>query len=227
MIMKTIETSPGRTEQAYQALLNGIWDGSLEPGSKLIQEELASQLGVSRHPIQQALARLKSEGVLKDAPGRGLCIPELDLSLMHHHYAIRGALDCLAARLAAKQIKQGVIDANSLQQEGNTIIASGKKAIHEGNIKQMIQHDVEFHQLIYKASGNPLLTATTGQHWHYLRRVMGLVLSYAEHSRTVASQHSDILNAITAGDSKLAEKNAGQHVTVASDFLSTVFEEKK
>ena len=67
----------------------------------LTQEEIADQLRVSRSPVLQALRLLKKDGLIEDAPGRGVQVAPLDPAWVAHLYQVRGALDALAAKLAA------------------------------------------------------------------------------------------------------------------------------
>ena len=97
---------PSRTnyvDEVYKVLLDAISDGSLAPGTRVTQEELAEQLDVSRSPVIQALRQLKTDGLVQDAPGRGLLIAPLEPQTIGHVYKIRGVLDELAAGLAAER----------------------------------------------------------------------------------------------------------------------------
>jgi DNA-binding GntR family transcriptional regulator len=98
-----LETTPDLVDQVWRALLDAICDGSLPPGARLTQEEIAEQLAVSRQPVLQALRLLKKDGLLMDAPGRGVCVSPLDGQHLLRIYQVRGALDALAADLAAQQ----------------------------------------------------------------------------------------------------------------------------
>ena len=69
---------PDLVDQVYRALLDAISDGSLAPGARLTQEDLAERLEVSRQPVLQALRLLKKDGLVLDAPGRGLLVAPLD-----------------------------------------------------------------------------------------------------------------------------------------------------
>ena len=73
-------------EQVHKAILADIAGGRLPPGGRIIQEQLAQELGVSRQPVQQALTLLRKEGVLSDAPGRGLQVAPLNLDHVRHMY---------------------------------------------------------------------------------------------------------------------------------------------
>src|SRR3954465_14955231 len=97
-----LEATPDLVERVYRSLGNAIGDGSLAPGQRITQEEIAQQLAVSRQPGLQALRLLKRDGLVQDAPGRGLQVAALDPQWIRHVYQVRGALDALAARLAAQ-----------------------------------------------------------------------------------------------------------------------------
>ncbi|MFK8081023.1 MAG: GntR family transcriptional regulator [Granulosicoccus sp.] len=217
--MKPISVPLSRAEQTYQVLLDEICDGSLPAGTPLIQEELAAQLGVSRQPVQQALARLKGDGLLEDAPGRGLCVPAIDLSRMRSHYEIRSSLDRLAARLAADRIKDATLDQKKVRKTGHKIIDAGARAIAEEKVSDMISLDIEFHSFIYTLSGNPLIATTAESHWRYLRRVMGDILRRAEPPVSIWQQHEAILQAVVSGDANTADKLAACHIDNASEAL--------
>jgi DNA-binding FadR family transcriptional regulator len=88
-----LETTPDLVEQVYVRLLDAISDGSLAPGQRITQEDIAAQLAVSRQPVLQALRLLKKDGFLFDAPGRGLLVAALDAAWIVKVYQVRGALD--------------------------------------------------------------------------------------------------------------------------------------
>ena len=94
---------PTWSTRSTGALLDAISEGSLAPGERLTQEDIAQQLAVSRQPVLQALRLLKKDGFVQDAPGRGVLVAPLDADWMRKVYQVRGALDALAARLAAAQ----------------------------------------------------------------------------------------------------------------------------
>ena len=75
--MKALSVQPKLVEQVRDAILDEIAGGVLPPGSRIIQEQIAQALGVSRQPVQQALLLLRNQGVLRDAPGRGLEVAPL------------------------------------------------------------------------------------------------------------------------------------------------------
>ena len=73
-----LESAPDLVDQVYRSLLDAISDGSLAPGERITQEDIAEKLAVSRQPVLQALRLLKKDGFVLDAPGRGVLVAPLD-----------------------------------------------------------------------------------------------------------------------------------------------------
>ncbi|MEO8249029.1 MAG: GntR family transcriptional regulator [Burkholderiales bacterium] len=201
-----LEAVPDLVDQVHRALLDAISGGTLAPGERITQEDLATRFSVSRQPVLQALRLLKKDGLVLDAPGRGLLVAPLDASLIGHVYQVRGALDALAARLAAQQ--QAEIDP--------ALIEHGRRAARGHNISAMIEADIEFHRAIYAASGNPLIEQSAQLHWVHLKRVMGAVLQSSRQRKPLWDEHERIANAIRAGDSQLAADLIEHHSRQAS-----------
>src|SRR4029453_18988420 len=153
-----IESAPDLVDQVYRSLLDAISDGSLAPGERITQEDIAEKLAVSRQPVLQALRLLKKDGFVLDAPGRGVLVAPLDADWIAKVYQVRGSLDALAARLAAEQRFR--LDPK--------LIEAGRKAARGKNVKAMIEADMAFHNAIYGASGNPLIEQSAQQHWRHL-----------------------------------------------------------
>jgi DNA-binding GntR family transcriptional regulator len=204
-----LQSAPDLVERVYGALLDAIVEGSLAPGSRLTQEEIAAQLDVSRQPVLQALRLLKSDGLVLDAPGRGVIVAPLDAAGIAQIYEVRGALDALAARLAAA--RRAVIDARLIEQ--------GRRAARGRHTKAMIDADMAFHNAIYEASGNPLLGRSAQLHWVHLRRVMGAVLQSSPQRETLWDEHEAIATAIAAGDARGAVRRIEAHAREASGKL--------
>jgi DNA-binding GntR family transcriptional regulator len=205
-----LDSPPDRVDQVYSALLGAISDGALAPGQRITQEEIAAQLAVSRQPVLQALRLLKNDGFVQDAPGRGLQVAPLDAGWMQQVYQVRGALDMLAARLAAE--RRHVLDPG--------LLTRGRKAAAGRNLRAMIDADLAFHQALYQASGNTLIEQSATLHWGHLRRVMGAVLQSTAQRATVWDEHQAIADAVAAGQAERAATLAGRHSTQASRHLA-------
>jgi DNA-binding GntR family transcriptional regulator len=205
-----LETAPDLVDQVYRALRDGISDGTIAPGARLTQEDIAQQLAVSRQPVLQALRLLKKDGFVQDAPGRGVQVTPLDPDQIAGLYQVRGALDALAAKLAAQRRYR--IDPD--------IIASGRHAEQHGQFQAMIEADIAFHRAIYQGSQNPLIEPSAHQHWHHLRRVMGAVVQSSRQRESLWDEHEAIAKAIAAGDAHCAADLIEAHAMEASHQLT-------
>ena len=205
-----LETTPDLVEQVYRALLDAISAGTLAPGERLTQEDIASRLAVSRQPVLQALRQLKKDGLVLDAPGRGVLVAPLDAAWIASVYQVRGALDVLATRLAARRRAQ--LDPKLLER--------GRKAARGRHVQAMIEADIAFHNAIYAASTNPLIEASAQLHWQHIRRAMGAVLQRSTLRETVWDEHAAIAAAIAAGRVADAERLMAGHGQRASEHMA-------
>jgi DNA-binding GntR family transcriptional regulator len=208
-----VVTLPARTdfvESVYRTLADAITDGSLAPGERITQEEIAEQFGVSRSPVLQALRMLRKDGLIEDAAGRGVQVAALDPGRVAHLYEVRGALDALAARLAA--MRRYVVDP--------AILARGRAAAEGNDLKGIIDADMAFHNAIYAASGNPLIADSAGRYWVHLRRVMGAVHRDSSRRGTLWDEHQAIADAIAQGDSERAVMLTELHVRRAKENVA-------
>lgn len=211
--MKAISPTPNLVEQVRDALLSEIASGQLKPGERIIQEQIAQALGVSRQPVQQALMLLRNQGVLREAGGRGLIVTPLDPNHVHHVYQIRAAIEGLACRLAAEN------QADQARKQGTALIEAGRKAVASGQVPKMIAADIRFHEFLYGLAGNPLIAPAMDMHLTYTQRAMGEVLVQDQSPRDIWDQHAAILEAIASGDADHAEQLAREHLMQASGFM--------
>lgn len=205
-----IESTPDLVDQVYRSLLDAISEGSLPPGARIMQEDIAEQLAVSRQPVLQALRLLKKDGFVLDAPGRGVLVAPLDVGWLMQIYQVRSALDALAARLAA-QARFRIDPA---------LIRQGRAAARSSDVKAMMAADAQFHGAIYAASGNPLIAQSAQLHWHHIRRAMGAVLQVSTMRESIWDEHEAIAKAISAGDAATAEHLIREHGEDASRNLA-------
>jgi DNA-binding GntR family transcriptional regulator len=211
--MKVLAAQPKLVELVQDAILAEIASGKLPPGARIIQEQIAQELGVSRQPVQQALLVLRNIGVLREAPGRGLQVAPLDLEHVRDMYDMRAVVEGLAFRKAAER------NATRAAAEGPQLIAAGREAVEAGDVARMIQADMAFHAFIYELSGNPMVAPAMETHWTNTQRVMGEVLMRDERPRDIWRQHEELLEAVIAGKGARAEKLAREHIENAADFM--------
>jgi DNA-binding GntR family transcriptional regulator len=203
---------PNRTDyvdEVYKSLLDAISAGTLAPGERITQEDLAEQLNVSRSPVLQALRLLKKDGLLEEAPGRGLVVAQLDPTRFGHLYQVRGSLDALAARLAS----------NRKAKIPLSLIEAGRRAVAGHDVNALIDADTAFHKAIYEASGNPFIIESAMLHWIHLRRVMGAVHQHQSGRGCIWDEHAAIVQAIHSGNAELAATLTEKHTELARESL--------
>jgi len=147
-------------EKVAQSLRSKILAGDLAPGTRLIEAQLANQLGVSRAPVREAFLRLEHEGLVSTESGKGTYVSQMSLDDFEEISTLRCVLEGLAMRLAFQHISE----ADRLRLAG--LVAGMKQAADQGDIERLLALDMRFHSTIWQISGHKrlleLLTNMTG-----------------------------------------------------------------
>ncbi|WP_459615902.1 GntR family transcriptional regulator [Bordetella sp. 2513F-2] len=214
-MLKPLPAASDLARTVYLQLRQAVIDGTLAPGTRLAQEDLAARLGVSRQPVLQALARLERDGLAVRADGRGtLEVAPLDPQLVQEFYQLRAETDALAARLAAARIAAG--HARPLP---DALVERGRAALRRGRMPALIAADTQLHHAIYAASGNQLLASVMAPQWDHLERVMSAVLEPAAVRGGLWDEHAAMVAAINAGDGARAAELSRAHAQRAAAGL--------
>ena len=206
--MESLVASKTLVDQAYEVIRDAICAGTLKPGERLTQDDVAKRLNVSRQPINNALHMLKAQGFVIESGRRGLAVAPLDPKLYESIYQFRTAIEPLAVRLATPRLTPAA------EKHGRALIERGKKISERDDSVRAIEADMDFHSWIYGLSGNSLIMETLALHWQHLRRVMAEVLRHPDLTKQVWRDHSAIFDAMVKGDKKAASKLMHDHVTV-------------
>src|SRR5260370_17628304 len=125
--MIALDPTPNLIDQVYALILEAITDRTLPPGHRIRQSELAEKLGVSRQPVSHALHLLHRQGLVAESGRKGFEVTQLDPLRIRQLYEVRGAIDALAARLAAQRVKTDAAGAAHLGGALRARRASAKK----------------------------------------------------------------------------------------------------
>ncbi len=209
--MIPLDPLPNLIDQVYARILEAIIDRTLPPGHRIRQNELADKLGVSRQPVSHALHLLHRQGLVAESGRKGFEVTRLDPLRIRQLYEVRGAIDALAARLAAQCAKA---DAPARAHLEATLRAG--HAIDEGTpLAALIALDVDFHSAIYRLSGNPAIEEMIAPQWPHMRRSMATVLAELDYRRSAWAEHETIAAHVLSGDAKAAEGSALAHAMSA------------
>lgn len=193
-------------KDAYEMILEAIDTGTYKPGSRLVESELADRFGVSRTPIREALQRLETQSLLT-RDGRSLIVASLDHSQLSELYVVRGALEGLAARLAARHATPEELAVLRDMLESDRSLVNDPEAMSRANRR--------FHKQIHLASHNRFLV----QQLDLVHRSMALLAStsIAVEGRPsdTLEEHERIVSAIEAGNGDLADKALRDHISQA------------
>lgn len=216
--MEPLALVPNLIEQVYLRLVDAIADGSLPPGERLTQEEVAERLSVSRQPVSHALQLLKRRGLAVEIGRRGLAVAPVEPARMRDLYEVRGALDGLAARLAAERVSGGRAPAREVEALAQRL-AEGLALDPGAHVREWIEKDVSFHAAIYALSGNPVVGEMVAEQWPHFKRSMGASLGKADLRIPVWAEHVGIAEAILAGKASRAFEASVAHVERAGRDL--------
>jgi DNA-binding GntR family transcriptional regulator len=209
--MIPLDPLPNLIDQVYARILEAIIDRTLPPGQRITQNELAERLGVSRQPVSHALHLLYRQGLVAESGRRGFEVTALDAARIRQLYEVRGAIDALAARLAASRANTDAPGRAALQAALEAGRAIGKNT----PLARLIALDVDFHSAIYRLSGNPAIEEMIAPQWPHMRRSMATVLAELDYRDSAWSEHDAIAGYILAGNARAAETAASAHAQTA------------
>jgi DNA-binding GntR family transcriptional regulator len=193
-------------DQVHADLLERIVAGELAPGSRLRQEALAAELGVSRTPLREALARLVSEGLVEFVPNRGATVARRDFNDMNQAWRARLVLEPGAARLAAERR-----DAKEVER---LRVAVGRQRAVADDVTASFEVNREFHLALVAASGNVHLLRFADFLW--LSRIGVPIFARQARDRAHvlawADDHEAITDAVTMGSGARAERLTRAHI---------------
>jgi len=203
-------------EQTYDFIKENIITLRFPPGSPLLENQLAKQLGISRSPMREALARLEREGFVEIVPWKGARVTEITPKYVTELYEVRASLEGTAARLTIPRVDRGKFIAMK------KAIAEIAPRINAGDVVAFYEHEVLFHELYVAGCGNDLLLQTLiGMHDH-LTRVRNYLTAtrIPGHEAISLREHQEVLEVFLSGDGDAAEMAVRNHLhSVVSRML--------
>ncbi|MBR0796886.1 GntR family transcriptional regulator [Bradyrhizobium jicamae] len=209
--MIPLDPLPNLIDQVYARILEAIIDRTLLPGQRITQNEIAEKLGVSRQPVSHALHLLHRQGLVAESGKRGFEVTQLDAKRIRQLYEVRGAIDALAARLAAGRSKEdsdGRAQLEAALEAGHAITGTTPLA-------RLIALDVDFHSAIYRLAGNSAIEEMIAPQWPHMRRSMATVLAELDYRDSAWTEHETIAAQIISGKAAAAEAAALAHAQTA------------
>lgn len=203
-------------ESVFLTLEEEILSGQLSRGETLTETSISSRLGVSRTPLRGALHRLAEEGLIEIIPNRGAVVIGIGEEDLIDIYKIRMRLEGLASAEAARRISDD--DVKRLREN----VELAEFYMSKKNSEHLEELDSEFHNIIYKASGNRLLYKTLSELHRNIQFYRKRSLAVEKRLEKSTAEHREILSAIERGDSDAADRLTYAHIEAALNNLLAV-----
>ena len=214
------ERARSREDEVYMTLEEDILSGVYKNGDSLTEQPLSDRLGVSRTPIRAALRRLSEEGLVELIPNKGAVVIGVTAQDLIDTYKIRMRLEGLASAEAATKISK-----EDMKRLADSVELS-EFYLRKRDLDHLKELDSEFHNIIYKASGNRLLSKTLSELHRSIQRYRRLSLTVPERLEKCIAEHREILAAIERGDAEAADGLTEEHISAALDNLLAVTNNK-
>ena len=200
-------------EIVYEELKRQILVGEIAPGTRMMEVDLADDMGVSRTPVREAIRKLEKEGLVTIEPRRGAYASDISIKDMLDVLEVRQNLEGMAAALAARKVteeeKRDFIKANEAYNA----------AVKSGNTEEIIKCDEYFHQLIVNYSDNKTLTQLLSQVQELALRFRYIYYDDFSRYEKMPMEHMEIEETILSGDTERARVVAEEHVAHLKEFV--------
>ncbi|MGI6094864.1 MAG: GntR family transcriptional regulator [Lachnospiraceae bacterium] len=190
----------------FRTLRQAILRGELKPGERLMEIALANKLGVSRTPIREAIRKLELEGLVIMIPRRGAQVASITERDLNEVLEVRQGLEALAIRFACDRITQEQLYALKKAKE------KFEKLQEKGNLMELTEADVEFHEVIYQATHNQRMVQMLNNLREQMYRYRMEYLKDPKVTHDLIAEHEGIYQALKKRDKELAVACVSRHI---------------
>lgn len=212
----TLDNYKPLRELVFEALREAIIQGRLHPGERLMEIQLAEELGVSRTPVREAIRKLELEGLVLMIPRKGAYVSQISMKDIADVFEIRRALEGLAARLAAERATD-----EEIERLERALVKISEVAEAE-DLDGAVALDTDFHEELMAASHNPRLSQMVSNLREQIQRFRLTSLSHPGRVKLAVEEHAKIVDAIAGRDAELAQNLAHEHIENAENSLMEV-----
>lgn len=199
----------------YNHILDLILSRSLPPGSRLDEQTLAADMGVSRTPLREVIGRLVEKGLVEYRPYQGNFVRTFTAAEVSGIYEVRRALEELAVRSAVASMTPERLD------QIRAILHDITQAMERGDVDAVNEIDGRFHATIASCSGNATLIGYLDDLAHRVKLIRSIANQNPEVVAVTAGQRPQILAALEAGDAAAAARLLGEHIEFVRQAVIT------
>ena len=219
MSKKPRDEQKTKKEQVAEWLRDTIIAGELEPGERLLQDELAERFAVSATPIREAIQLLVAEGVLSHSPYKGVQVAEVQMDDVREVYLIRCELEALATRFAVPNLR--LAEVKQLHELQKTI----ESHVRDHDLQPLRKLNYDFHMIIYHAAEMPLLYNMIRSLW--TRFPWDTLHVLPDRAGNSTQEHLKILAAIDDVNPEMAGAAMREHVETGMKALGAYLSGQK
>lgn len=207
------------SQQVKEHLLDDLMSGRYKPGDRLVESQIAKQMGISQSPVREALRDLVAMRFVEVEPHKGARVRKINQREVLEIYPVRARLEELAGQLAAGKAKAHV-------DELEATVEKMTKAYRDSDIRTMAHWDVHFHRTILEASCNQILIETWNSLMIEARTFVTLnKLKQVRPDLDLVSSHNPIIEAIKTGDPERCGFEMRKHVEGFGDVMNSVLDD--
>jgi DNA-binding GntR family transcriptional regulator len=200
-------------EIVFESLREAIISGHLKPGERLVEVQLAEEMGVSRTPVREAIRKLELEGFVVMVPRKGAYVAGISVKDIANVFEIRTALESLAAGLAAERATEEEME--KLER----LLVSVAESADNNDLDGWVDKDTIFHETIYKASRNERLVQIVNNLREQIQRFRVTSLGFPGRMKVAVEEHRKIVEAISERNVALAQALAQEHIENAEHSI--------
>lgn len=215
----TLDAYKPLRELVFESLREAIIQGRLHPGERLMEIQLAEELGVSRTPVREAIRKLELEGLVLMIPRKGAYVSQISMKDIADVFEIRRALEGLAARLAAERATDEEVERLELA------LIQISEVAETDDLDGAVALDTDFHEELMRASHNPRLSQMVSNLREQIQRFRLTSLSHPGRVKLAVEEHRKVVDAIASHDAELAQNLAYEHIENAENSLMEVISE--
>lgn len=200
-------------EVVFDSLREAIINGTLRPSERLMEIQLAEELGVSRTPVREAIRKLELEGFVVMMPRKGAYVAGISFKDIEDVFEVRASLEALASGLAAERITDEELE------ELERILVRKKEIIADSDLPAFVESDTKFHDSLYKCSRNQRLIQMLSNLQDEIQRFRAVSLAFPGRMQEALEEHRKIVEAVADRNITKAQNAAWEHIEKAENGL--------
>ncbi len=207
--MKQLQKAKSLKDQIYEIIKEDIINQTYPHNTVLNEKKISQELSVSKTPVREALKALEAEGWVEYVPYKGILVKQMSLEDLKDVFRVRKALEVMVMEAVVQRITPPLLaELHASMQKQEALLVNDEPVVEE-----FIDYDVEFHGILLKIAGSPLLRDLIGQ-MRDKSKSFGMQAIFSSRSRYTETvlEHRRIYEAVAARDMDAAKNAMALHI---------------